>query len=396
MITASQLERLHNCPGGYWLPQIRLTSKAAERGTAIHEFLATVHGNREAAIEAVPEEWREFCELIDVDALPVNCSAEVAYSCNAVTLVAGCHGNLAVSRNYPNRNPGEPSDWFYGTADVVGSLDGGRRGFVADFFTGRAALKKDRQLDFLAYCIHKAHHYDTVEVEAIKIGFNGRPWRERRTLDTIDLAAIGESIRELAVRVGGARMAPLQKLAEGEHCHFCLAFTHCPAKTSMIRHLAGGDETQVMQTILPLSPETAGIAYERLQLAKSVVRRIEQACYAALGEFGELPLPNGNVLKKVIEPGNERITDSVVAVQLLRTTHGDAAVDECAELKVTKTSLAKGMRKIFGKGGLKAERDMLAVLRAHDACERSPTEKIVQVSKQEGELNATTAIELHD
>jgi hypothetical protein len=72
MISASQLQRISICPGSAVLPRGPFeTSPAAERGTAVHEYIAAIADGAVAAnaLALVPAEHQDFCAKIDVDAI---------------------------------------------------------------------------------------------------------------------------------------------------------------------------------------------------------------------------------------------------------------------------------------------------------------------------------------
>ncbi len=91
-----------------------------------------------------------------------------------------------------------------------------------------------------------------------------------------------------------------------------------------------------------------------------------------------LPLPDGRLLTKQTVPGTERI-DGMAAAKLLAEMFGADAVSECAEVKVTKTSLGAGLRKLHGRNGAAQERVFLKVLRDAGGVSRKPSERVVEV-----------------
>lgn len=378
MVTASQLSRIDKCPASAVLPRIRTTSQAAERGTAIHAFLAAAGRDYETALANVPDEWRDFCASIDIEKLPSTLSHEVAFSFDVVTGEARLL-KLDADRAYPDASPAV----IFGTADVVGVDIEGGRAFVGDYFTG-ANMDKRRQLDFLALCVARSSFgVDTVGVDGIHIRHNGTIWRDSRTLDILDLEAVHVWLIDLLERVNAAKADPGAHVSEGDHCRYCPCWSSCSAKTSMLRALATADDGQIAHTTLPLSRETVGIAYRRLQAAKMIIKRIENACFAALDEFGEVPLPDGKTLRRVISPGKERVVDHEATVKVLREMFGDAAVDACSKMTFSKDSISTGMREIFGKAGAASTKRVIDALRAHGAIERGTTSEIVEVDSDQ-------------
>ena len=358
------------------MPQIQSTSLAAERGTAIHAFLAACQRDREQALKQIPPdkfEWREVCEAVDIESLPTALAAEVSYAVNATTGECIVLGQM-LNRNYPDL----PPEWIFGTADTVGSTS--NHGFVGDWFTGRGPMDKADQLDFLAFALSKVENCTEVETAAIRIRDDGSHWFERRVLDEIDLAAIALRLKTLVSRIEAARTEPLAHLVEGEHCQFCPAKLSCPAKVTLLRGLHDGSAIAALENMIPLDKHTLGEVWERLHACKTLLNRIERACYAAFGSLGEAVTGNA-IYRQVIEPGNERI-DCEKAMNAIShaVPNGIELALACTQPTMTKKSLGEGVRKFYSKkDAARVERELLAAMRSAEAIQRPLVQKIVKV-----------------
>ena len=63
----------------------------------------------------------------------------------------------------------------------------------------------------------------------------------------------------------------LAPAVEGKWCKFCPSFAACPAKRSLALALGGAPDT-----VIALSPETAGAAWARLKHAEQVLERVRE------------------------------------------------------------------------------------------------------------------------
>ncbi len=385
MITASSIERVTRCPASAVLPQVQTTTEYAERGTAIHQFLADAKRlGRDEALEQVPAgEWRDVCAAIDVERLPCMMLAEASYWYDPATDTAGFLG-AGLNRDYAKA----PAGAICGTADAVGQDDSTM--LVADYKTGWGdvtAAAINPQLRFLALCVARAYpNIEDVIVEVIRIRPDGSTWSDRATLDALELDATAAEIRKLVKSVAEAaevvHLGRTPNVNETSSCKYCPAAASCPARTSLIRIAAGGGDVAASFLTGGLSSGQVGAAWVLAEQLDAVAKELKRRCHGALEEFGEVPTPRGTVLRKVITPGNERI-DGAAAAKLLAEMFGPAAVEACAELDVSKKSLGAGLRKLHGKAGASNERAFLERLRRNGGISRKPSERVEEVSINE-------------
>lgn len=355
MITASSLERISACPPSYVLPQARSSNAHAERGTAIHAFLAAAGRDREAALEACPEDVRPLCEAIDLATVPVHLLAEAAYAFDPATGAARFLG-ADIGRDY--RRAGVRPSEMAGSADVVGVNAEARVGFVGDYKSGFgdvAPAARNAQLRFLALCVARVHDMDEVRVEVIRIRPDGRPWRDRATLDLLELAQVAAELARLPGRVAAAAESLVTggrvDVTEGQWCRYCPAFSACPAKAKLAVQVAEGRVLAESDAMLPLTPERAGAAWSRIREAEIFLAHVKRAVLACLDENeGRLPLPGGRALVKRTAPGNEKI-DGPTVFAALAELHGVEVARAAVDMEATKAGLRNALRPVSTKHG---------------------------------------------
>jgi hypothetical protein len=388
VITASALERTLACPPSHVLPHARSSSVHAERGTAIHAFLAAASVDREAALEACTEDVRPICEAIDLAALPVHLLPEAAYAYHWSTGAARFLGSN-IGRDYSGVRPDEAA----GTADVVGVDPEARRGFVADYKTGHGDVTpaaRNAQLRFLALCVARVHGLDVVVVEIIRIRPDGRPWRDRATLDVLDLAQFAGELAALPRRIHEAAEDFVHgrslEVHEGPWCRYCPAFASCPAKARLAVQVAEGRVLAEAEALLPLTPERAGVAWGRIKEAEAFLAHVKRAVLATLEEAGgELPLPDGRRLVRRTAPGNERL-EGPTAFAVLAEFHGSEVARAAVEMEVTKAGIRDALRPVSAKHGDlgRHEKAALAAIRERGGAARAKDKVVIE--EIEGEV----------
>jgi hypothetical protein len=214
---------------------------------------------------------------------------------------------------------------------------------------------------------------------------NGPVWRDRARLDMFDLAEFASRLRHLPGRVQEQQSrivkGQVPDVTEGAHCRYCPAAPACPAKTHLVKRLATGDEFTELDLMKPLTPELTGIAWERLHTAKRLLQEIERRVRAAISEYGEVPLPNGNVLREVTAEGNEKLDGETVHA-ILASMFDPLTAASAVRKTATKKDLSASIR-AWAKGrGEKAaplERKALAAIREQGGAKRGTTTKLEEV-----------------
>lgn len=349
--SASGLQRAFACPASQVLPHANRTNEHAERGSAVHEFLASVGVlGREDALANVPEEWRAACEAIDVDSLPA-CdasayAAEVAFVYDLGT-GAGREVGRNIGRSYPRLSDFEVP----GTADVVALTADGDGVFVADYKGAHAKVPRARenwQLRFLALAACRAYGRSRATVAIVRIRDDGSPWFDSAEFDAFDLdvfhaelLAKHAEIRNLAV---AEESGALLSVNMGEHCRYCPAYQTCPGQTGLVRQMAQDPETLAAGITSMLTPETAAKAYVRLRQVREALKHIDSALYAYALEH-PIPLADGFVYGPTESSRDE--LDGVKARAALLKKYGPEIADAACEFETSKKAVDRAMRKLL-------------------------------------------------
>ena len=370
-ITMSALPIVARCPASWALPHAREAdpSEPAERGSAIHAFLADVtkHG-RDAALERVPEEFRPACELIDTDRLPTHLAAEVTFRLDLRGERAEEVGRDLDRSTYAKRT-GEA--WVvYGTADLVGIDEESDAVVVYDYKTGWSTQDDAAdhwQIKALALAAAWAYGKANARVGIIRVWETGRVSYDVAELDTFDLEGAAEDLnRILDARVKAGEdlregLAP--SVTTGRHCRYCPAFHACPAQVALVRQAAAAPEDLERKLAELITPENAAKAYHRIAQVQMVLDRVKKQIHA-LAEKEPIPLGNGRMLGPV-----ERSRESIVgekALPILREHFGAEVAEAAIEISLTKGRLKNALQSYAKQTGSKithVERQALDLLR---------------------------------
>jgi hypothetical protein len=313
-LTASQLPRLKNCGATVSLPQYPSTSEWAERGTAIHHYIAT---------GVITEGYEEELARIDLKSIPEG-EHEVSFAWNMATGECRELGS-GLGREYKLRE-GE----LAGTADIITENHD-----VIELKSGWKSVGPPAgnwQVMFAALCLSRIHELEEVGVTIGYLQEDGsfKPYSD--VVDTFHLAAFESDLRE-ALKGGPPN--------PGDWCRHCPSFTACPAKIGLIHELTASP------TILPsrIDPENAAAAYEKLQTIKEALGHAEAQirAYAAenvilLGDnryFGPV-----EVVKEVI--------DADKAFDFMLKTNDKVVLGKGFRFETSKTAITKA----FGKGAM--------------------------------------------
>lgn len=376
MITGSTYARIKACVASAALPQINLASPEAASGNDGHDHLSKFV---EAAIRGEeydpPSEWQNLCEAIRPYAARLR--SEVAFALNVATGGARILG-YNIGRDYKIGELEVP-----GTADLAGATD--THAIIIDLKTGRGEVEpaaRNRQLRFLAACATFIYGKESALVALLHAPPGVEPWWDWAEIDAFDLDFTVTDLLELHRSVQDAKAlvaaGRVPNVNEGPHCRYCPALPVCPAKTALINRIVSGMEADEMDLLKPLSPETAGLAYERLQAGKRLMALVERAVYGALDQYGELKLPNGRVLRRESRPGNERLDGDIVWSVLSDVASREVA-DRAVTRAATKKRLGEVLREEYGRSGAEKERQVIAKVRELGGADRPLTEKLVEV-----------------
>ena len=352
--SASSLERASMCVGSAVLPRVESTNEAAEKGRALHAFLARVaEVGRDAALDEVSSEYRPLCEGIDLDVLPVSSlhvAAEVALAYNPETGVA-----RELGRNLDRAYRMVEATEFMGTADVI--CVGPDELFVGDYKTGMGLLTAARenwQLRFLALAASRVFERSKVRVAIIRILEDGTPLSDSAEFDAVDLDGIAVDLRDLGDRVGRAQelafVGEAPPLATGTHCRWCKSLVYCPAQTALVKQLASNVDVVADDIFAALTPEHASTAWSRLKVIEEVVGRVREALYAYAREH-TIVLQNGHVVGEV--ETQRRVIDGKVAFGVLDRMFGQEVATSAVDLDASQASVERALRVVAEQTGSK-------------------------------------------
>lgn len=381
--SASSLERASRCIGSAVLPKVENVTEAADKGKALHAFLArVVEVGRDEAMQEVSPEYRDLCAAIDTDMLPVTAvdvTAEVAFAYDPAKGTARMLGQN-IDRAYSLAEPTE----FMGTADVV--CVGPGELFIGDYKTGMGFVTPARenwQLRFLALAASKVHNRTAVRVAIIRITEDGTPFSDSVDFDAVDLDGIAEDLRVLGRKVGEAQeLAFLDRappVTTGAHCRYCKSLVYCPAQTALTKRLATDPDRVADDILAALTPESASAAWGRLKVVEEVVSRVREALYAFAREQ-PIHLPGGTVVGPV--ETQRRVIDGRVAFSVLSERFGEDIATAAVDLDASQASIERALRVVSEQSGAK-----LASLKR----------QVMQAVEREGgiSLRTSTAIREH-
>ena len=367
--TASEWGRLAVCSGSGALPRVERITGDADRGTAVHAFLEAIPKvGRDEALAQVPDEYRARCEVIDVEALPLDSTAwaaEVALSYDVATGRADVLGQ-GLGRAYPPLRESE----IAGTADVIGLSSDGERVVVLDYKSGRRVVApyQSWQLRVLALAACGAYGRSAATVGLVYVGEDGAARYEWATYDSLDLATFADELRERADRVLVARRA----VAEGEqpalttsgHCTYCPCYTSCPAQVGLIRAVVETPAEFEEATIRALTPAQAREAYHAIRRIETLAARLKEQI-RTYATAAPIVLGDGQVYGPHLTV--KTVVNARVAYKVLEGAHGAETANAACDFTTSKTAIEKAVGEAARKRGEKmapAKRDALAAIKA--------------------------------
>jgi len=365
--TASQLARVIACPSSEAMPHVRTESKAARAGTARHAYMEVVGDlGAGAALLLVPEEFREECAAIDLEGLPIHMATEVTYAYNWLTGKARELGRN-LGRDYSKATEHE----VVGTIDVV---DLETFAYIGDY-KGRhyVEAKGNKQLLFAALCLQRVSgRRGPIETEIINLAGNIR--RNSDRVGSLDIGAFESELKSALVRANAAKLMagkglPL-KVAEGDHCRFCPAFQHCPAKTALLREMVPIPEFGL------ITEANATELYAKWEDMKSMMVKVSAAMYGYAAQH-DIKLPDGRVFGKRAKKGNEKIHGET-AYLVLKDILGAEAAEAAANMSVTKAGIKRAVKLNLAEGETikAAEERVLGAIRKAGGASRKDGEVI--------------------
>lgn len=357
MISASKLELGILCPSAFALAHkdVRVQGSDPERGKE-------EHAENEAAMEAgdVPEDlearWPGYTWQAEV---------KVRYDiANDVGTIIGRGSDRAYGTREPFVVPG--------TIDALGISPDRTNVAVVDYkgFNEQTPAYRNPQVSVLALAVTRALGVRAADV-AIRPKIGGM---DVARLEALDLDAFADDVRNALTAVARAQEAhkkglPLE-FTEGRHCTYCPAYNECPRKQALALMLKGEPALR-----LDLANDNdAADAYEFARKIGELLKRLNGAIYARAAER-PIPLPDGRVLAKVTEEGNEKL-DGDIVWRIVADKFGRDIADTAVVRSATKVKLKEALRFAGVKSVAAAEREVLELVRSAGGAPRKESTNV--------------------
>lgn len=341
MLTASALARIEACPSSYNLPQFGHLSEASKSGVALHKFMedcCTMGSSM--ALENVPPEYLEACQILALEDLPVfkpgAFAAEVAFAFDLTTYSCRELGR-GIGREYIEHGA-HPTNDVCMSADVVGVTDNDV--VVIDWKTGWTAVEPSSlQLRALGMAALTAYGKARAHILIYRLR-DGEVSHLSGVLDAMDAGVVMEEIAHIertAINAGTSQ------LVTGTQCKFCPALPGCPAQAALVNALSleGGSALTAADVAATLTVDKVRRAWAVFKAAEYAVERGKEAC-KLFAATTPCELDNGKVLGPV-ETEKESV-DAGVVHKLLAKDYGVEVADSVVEMAVTKTDLNAALK----------------------------------------------------
>jgi hypothetical protein len=348
-ISGSRAHRVWKCPASAVLPQVESTEQhpLAGRGKLVHRFLERAKETERAVATAeAPEELRPFLECLDLDALPIHVATEVTLAWDWKHR-RGRELGRNLDRGYTIDGflesigvaPLGPTEHAV-TVDVLGFEQRGaiKLGLVGDYKTGRTrypAPDRYGQTMLGALAARSVYGFDEVVLDLYYIDEDGETFPCRRRVDEWDLDVFADSWASANALV--EEYEPLVEsgvnptVVEGPHCEYCPAFKSCPAKLALVSRLPVAIDDLKTRSMTVARAAQAWLALEAMgDLISAMKSEI-----TSLAAVEDIELPDGRVIGRHVT--ERRGLDPKIAIPILRSRFGDAAVD-----RATKQTIALG------------------------------------------------------
>lgn len=387
--TGSSTERATECPASHALPQVDgPAGEAAERGTVGHRYLERIPqvGAEKALVEAADGE-RDWLSEVVLDGLPLGegWRQEVAFGLDLATGKATEIGS-GLQRRY-ERRPG----CVYATIDVC-RRDGSMAkvlDYKFELYDNRQrAPRESAQLLTCALLVARAWNVSTVAVGFVHVRSNGTHWTEMATLDAFDLDAHFDTLRETAARIAQAeeRIAAGQTpdVKRGPWCRWCKSVAACPAVTSLVRAVSQAPAATAQSILDALTPDTAALAYRRLQEVEDALKPVRAALYLYGSEVG-VDLGEGRVYGAVTT--QRESIDGRIARKVLAQLVAPEVAESAVEFSTSKAAIERALRPVAKAKKEAGEKVTLAAL------QRQALEEIARAGGVE--TKTTTVVREH-
>lgn len=341
--TGSRANRAMECIGSTVLSRVSEQTDDGIKGTWKHDFLRAVkqHKPLEEALAAVPAEYREACESLDVDAIKglEVLEAELELSYNVKSRVA--------RRDVPP----ELTDFddVYAKTDLGGVMqDGAGESVVCviDVKTGRHDVEAARinwQLLCAAVALSQLHQISKARVGILYLREAQRARWDIADLDAVDLDTAAVALEQLRERHERARKKDeTPPLRTGSWCRYCPSKLYCPAHVALIKLFATDQLGAVTSIKELLTPALAREAKAKADLVRAALKNLDNALYSYARETGGIKLGNGRVWGPRVVPRDE--LDAELAYETLKADYGLDVAIAASKFEVTKKGINDAMR----------------------------------------------------
>ncbi|HRU09759.1 MAG TPA: PD-(D/E)XK nuclease family protein [Thermoanaerobaculia bacterium] len=362
-LRCSSLPLAFRCPGSLRQDpgelRIEIAHEAGALGSAVHAVLAEMVLNQNGEYPDV----RLFALKYGVDADDLG--RLVSY---------GSHAWRAVRDYYPNPSTEEHLAYETPSFALSGHLDVVALGSDwANFLDWKSGYKQpDYYAQLMGYAtLLVASHPSVRQVKASIVWL--RDWSQETVLITADdVLAWEDELTARIVRWDGRYTA-------GDHCQYCPRFATCPARQALVRS-AITELREDVPAVLEAAPDgiirplfAALYTSGKLQLAKQILKRIDDLIRQDIAVHGALPLGNGRELALVGEP-----RDTIQPLPAWPILSGYLTQEELAGcVKIGKTALLDAIGDKAPKGKKAKTKDqVMAELKAAEAVTTETTYKL--------------------
>lgn len=369
MLTISGLPRAAECPGFAALPHANTTSDDAEAGVDNHAAAETAV--RTGDLDKLPPELRE---LITPGAI-LRPEHAVAYNIETDTARA-----LNVTeRSYATASPPLTDDEVPGTLDLL-IIALAMRVTVVDYKRYEDVGSPDENAQILGYALAAARLTGATEVTVVVAYIEANEFGVVRLMrplvvrqvDAIDLDAFASKLRLIVAAVREQRSRKVPDVSESKQCRYCPALVHCPAKHRLLVRITSGQERDELEGMMPLTPATVAVAYERLKHAEHLLKRIRGAIFGFASEI-DVPLGNGRVLGRRTKLGNTAL-DGDKVYEVVRELYGQEVADQAVTREATQSRLEVVLKAHNVKPLAPAMRELMTEVHKRGGSKREPKE----------------------
>lgn len=289
--TMSAHPRTMRCPASHALPhEPYSTSEAAERGTALHQYL------QGGALEDVPEQWRAEASQIRGGQAPSG-ATEVAFAYDPWTCQARELGR-DMGRRY-----GQTDSEFAGAADWhhVEFENGSSVVHVQDLKTGRSYVPPDSpQLLSLALAACVVYGARRAVLTILTLRDDGSIHPTTMHADSMVLRAHAVALRHMADKIRAVQDAlawqreiPHDTITEGPWCHYCPARAACPLKRAILQRVQVAPMSLRDEMLSLLTPENVAGVYARTRDVVAIGAEMMAALRAYSDDHGPFEVAPG-------------------------------------------------------------------------------------------------------